>query len=44
MLGIAASTYYEWRRARQQPSLRAREDAELLALIDIRGEHEFAAT
>jgi putative transposase len=45
VLGVAASTYYEWRRARRQPSRRAREDAELLALIDeIRGEHEFAAT
>lgn len=45
VLNIAASTYYEWRRARKDPSRRAREDAELLRLIDeIRGEHEFAAT
>lgn len=45
VLDIAASTYYEWRRAREDPSRRARKDAELLRLIDeIRGEHEFAAT
>ncbi|HZE16026.1 MAG TPA: IS3 family transposase [Mycobacterium sp.] len=45
VLGIAPSTYYGWRRARTEPSKRAREDAELLGLIDtIRGEHPFAAT
>ena len=45
VLGISASTYYGWRRARQAPSRRAIEDAELLGLIDeIRGECEFAAT
>jgi hypothetical protein len=45
VLGIAGSTYYGWRKARQQPSRRAREDAGLLVLIDeIRGESEFAAT
>ena len=45
VLGIPASTYYDWRRARRVPSRRAREDAELLGLIDeIRGAHEFAAT
>jgi putative transposase len=46
VLGIPASTYYEWRKARRKPSSRrAREDAELLRLIDaIRGEDEFAAT
>ena len=45
VLDIATSTYYEWRARRTAPSPRAREDAELLALIDeIRGEHEFAAT
>ena len=45
VLGIAASTYYGWRKARQQPSRRTREDAGLLTLIDeIRGSHEFAAT
>ena len=45
VLGIAASTYYGWRKARQQPSRRTREDAGLLVLIDeIRGSHEFAAT
>jgi putative transposase len=45
VLDIPASTYYDWRKARREPSRRAREDTELLALIDeIRGEHEFAAT
>jgi putative transposase len=45
VLGIAASTYYGWRKARQQPSRRTREDAGLLTLIDeLRGSHEFAAT
>ena len=45
VLDIPASTYDDWRKARREPSRRAREDAELLALIDeIRGEHEFAAT
>ena len=45
VLGIPASTYYDWRTARRAPSRRAIEDAELLRLIDaIRGEHEFAAT
>ena len=44
VLGISASTYYGWRKARQAPSRRAIEDAELLGLIDeIRGECEFAA-
>lgn len=45
VLGIAASTYYGWRKARQQPCQRARTDAGLLVLIDeIRGQSEFAAT
>ena len=45
VLGIPASTYYDWRARQAQPSRRAREDAELLAMIDaIRGSHEFAAT
>ena len=45
VLDIPVSTYYDWRTARRAPSRRAREDAELLRLIDaIRGEHEFAAT
>ena len=45
VLGIPASTYYDWRARQAQPPRRAREDAELLAMIDeIRGEHEFAAT
>jgi putative transposase len=44
VLGIAASTYYDWRARRTAPSLRRREDEELLRLIDaIRGAHEFAA-
>jgi putative transposase len=45
VLNVSTSTYYDWRKARRQPSRRARENAELLRLIDeIRGEHEFAAT
>jgi putative transposase len=45
VLGIAASTYYDWRKARREPSQRARRDAKLLALIDeIRGQNEFAGT
>jgi putative transposase len=45
VLGIPASTYYDWRARRTAPSQRRREDEELLRLIDaIRGEHEFAAT
>lgn len=45
VLGIASSTYYGWRKARREPSRRAREDAGLLVLIDeIRGESEFADT
>jgi putative transposase len=45
VLTIPASTYYHWRTARHEPSRRAREDTELLWLIDeIRGSHEFAAT
>jgi putative transposase len=45
VLGVAASTYYEWRARRTNPGPRARADAELLGLIDtIRGSHEFAAT
>lgn len=45
VLGIPASTYYDWRARRTSPSPRACEDARLLGMIDeIRGEHEFAAT
>ena len=45
VLGIPASTYYDWRARRTSPSPRAGEDARLLGMIDeIRGEHEFAAT
>ena len=44
VLKIAASTYYDWRTARRAPSRRAREGAELLAMIDVmRGVYEFAA-
>ena len=45
VLGIPASTYYDWRARRTNPGRAAREDAELLGMIvKIRGEHEFAAT
>ena len=45
VVGIPASTYYDWRVRRTNPGPRARADAELLGMIDaIRGEHEFAAT
>ncbi len=45
VLGIAFSTYYGWRKARREPSLRACRDAELLEMIDtIRGQDEFAAS
>jgi HTH-like domain len=45
VLGIASSTYYDWRTRRTSPSARACEDARLLGMIDdIRSEHEFAAT
>lgn len=45
VLGIAASTYYGWRKARAQPSRRSGQDAGLLVLIDeIRSQSEFAAT
>ena len=45
VLGIPASTYYDWRARQTSPSPRACEDARLLGMIDeIRGEHEFAAT
>ena len=41
VLGIAASTYYDSRKAQHAPSRRARQDAELLGLIDeIRGERQ----
>ena len=40
VLGIPASTYYDWRARRTSPSPRACEDARLLGMIDeIRGEH-----
>ena len=45
VLGIASSTYYEWRARATLPARRRREDAELLVLIDeIRASHEFAGT
>jgi len=44
VLGIASSTYYDWRALRKNPSSRTRQDAALLEMIDeIRGEDEFAA-
>lgn len=45
VLGIPASTYYEWRARAASPSQRHREDTELLERIaEIRSAHEFAAT
>ena len=45
VLGIPAVDLLRVAQPRRAPSRRAREDAELLRLIDeIRGEHEFAAT
>jgi putative transposase len=44
VLGIAPSTYYDWRARRKNPSSRTCQDAALLEMIDeIRGEDEFAA-
>jgi hypothetical protein len=43
VMGIPASIYYDCRKARPEPSQRARQDAELLRLIDeIRSEDELA--
>ena len=45
VLGIASSTYYEWRARATLLARRRCEDAELLALIDeIHASHEFAGT
>ena len=45
VLGIPASTYYDWRARAASPSQRHREDAELLErIVQIRSAHEFAAT
>lgn len=45
VLGIPASTYYDWRARQPVPSQRHREDAELLERIEkIRDSHEFAPT
>ncbi|HET6503779.1 MAG TPA: IS3 family transposase, partial [Amycolatopsis sp.] len=45
VLGIPASTYYDWRARQATPSRRALEDAQLLEMIvKIRCSHEFAAT
>ena len=45
VLGIPASTYYDWRARQAVPSRRAMEDGQLLEMIvKIRTAHEFAAT
>ena len=45
VLGIPASTYYDWRARRSSPSRRELDDAALLEqILKIRAEHEFAAT
>jgi putative transposase len=45
VLGIPASTYYDWRARQAAPSRRDLEDAQLLEMIvKIRTAHEFAAT
>lgn len=45
VLGIAPSTYYDWRTRRVAPSRRALEDAQLLEMIvKVRTSHEFAGT
>ncbi len=45
VLGIASSTYYDWRARRVCPSQRDRDDTQLLERIGkIRDSHEFAAT
>ncbi|WP_243788898.1 IS3 family transposase [Saccharopolyspora gloriosae] len=45
VLGIPASTYYDWRARAAAPSRRRRDDAELLERItQIRSAHEFADT
>lgn len=45
VLGIPASTYYDWRARHAAPSRRALEDAQLLEMIvKIRTAHELAAT
>ena len=45
VLGIAESTYYDWRARRTSPSRRELDDAALLEqIIKIRAAHEFAAT
>lgn len=45
VLGIAPSTYYDWRARRISPGRRQLEDAELLEMIvKVRTSHEFAGT
>lgn len=45
VLGIPASTYYDWRTRRAAPGQRELEDAHLLEMIvKIRTAHEFADT
>jgi putative transposase len=45
VLGVPASTYYDWRARQAMPGRRQLEDAQLLEMIvKIRASHEFAAT
>jgi putative transposase len=45
VLGIAESTYYDWRARRVAPSRRELDDAALLEqIVKVRAAHEFAAT
>ena len=45
VLGIAESTYYDWRTRQVSPSRRELDDAALLEqILKIRAAHEFAAT
>jgi putative transposase len=45
VLGIAPSTYYDWRARRVAPGRRRLEDAELLErIVKVRASHEFAGT
>jgi putative transposase len=45
VLGIAESTYYDWRTRRVSPSRRELDDAVLLEqILKVRAAHEFATT
>lgn len=45
VLGIPASTYYDWRARRESPSRRELDDAQLLEqILKVRSTHEHAAT